>query len=148
MPTIVSILTFMSRINFMLNWVEDEKSFTTLRPEISCHLTHICISLAFCGAQSNSADLNQTPHNAASDQGLYCLLSECSFDNWIKIENTTQQPLKMKWTGPKEWEILFSLNGLAMNKNGAKLQVQAVVSWICNLTSMKWEQAVNSLWIG
>ena len=29
MPTIVGILTFMSRINFVLSWVEHEKSFTT-----------------------------------------------------------------------------------------------------------------------
>ena len=32
MPTIVGILTFMSRINFVLSWVEYEKSFITLRP--------------------------------------------------------------------------------------------------------------------
>ena len=29
MPTIVSILKFMSRINFVLSWVEHEKSFVT-----------------------------------------------------------------------------------------------------------------------
>ena len=32
MPTIVGILTFMSRINFVLSWVEHEKSFITSRP--------------------------------------------------------------------------------------------------------------------
>ena len=32
MPTIVGILTFMSRINFMLSWVENEKSFITSGP--------------------------------------------------------------------------------------------------------------------
>ena len=32
MPTIVGILTFMSMINFMLNFVEHEKSFITLGP--------------------------------------------------------------------------------------------------------------------
>ena len=32
MPTIVGILTFMSRKNFMLNWVEHEKSFITSGP--------------------------------------------------------------------------------------------------------------------
>ena len=31
MPTIVNILTFMSRINFMLSLVEHEKSFTSSR---------------------------------------------------------------------------------------------------------------------
>ena len=33
MPTIVGILTFMSRKYFMLNWVEHEKSFITSGPE-------------------------------------------------------------------------------------------------------------------
>ena len=33
MPTIVGILTFMSMINFMLSWVEHEKSFIALGPE-------------------------------------------------------------------------------------------------------------------
>ena len=32
MPKIVGILTFMSRINFVLSWVEHEKSFITSRP--------------------------------------------------------------------------------------------------------------------
>ena len=35
MPTIVGILTFMSRKNFMLNLVEHEKSFTTSGPVLS-----------------------------------------------------------------------------------------------------------------
>ena len=33
MPTIVGILTFISRINFVLSRVEHEKSFITLGPE-------------------------------------------------------------------------------------------------------------------
>ena len=32
MPTTVGILTFMSRINFVLSWVENGKSFITLGP--------------------------------------------------------------------------------------------------------------------
>ena len=32
MPTIVGILTFISMINFMLSWVEHEKSFITSGP--------------------------------------------------------------------------------------------------------------------
>ena len=32
MPTIVGILTFMSRINFVLSWVEHGKSFIALGP--------------------------------------------------------------------------------------------------------------------
>ena len=35
MPTIVGILTFMSRINFVLSRVEHEKEFTTSRPGLS-----------------------------------------------------------------------------------------------------------------
>ena len=38
--------------------------------------------------------------NAASDLGIHCLLRECSFKILIKMKNTTQQPLKPKWTGP------------------------------------------------
>ena len=34
MPTIVGILTFMSRINFVLSQVEHEKSFITSRPSL------------------------------------------------------------------------------------------------------------------
>ena len=37
-------------------------------------LTHI--SLAFCGTWENSADPDQTPQDAASDQGLHCLFTE------------------------------------------------------------------------
>ena len=35
MPTIVDILTFMSRINFVLRLVEQEKSFITSRSSLS-----------------------------------------------------------------------------------------------------------------
>ena len=35
MPTIVGILTFMSRINFVLSWVEHEKSFITSGPALN-----------------------------------------------------------------------------------------------------------------
>ena len=37
-------------------------------------LTHISIAV-FCGTKAKSADPDQ---NAASDQGLHCLLAECS----------------------------------------------------------------------
>ena len=35
MPTIVGIFIFISRENFMLSWVEHEKSFITSRPDLS-----------------------------------------------------------------------------------------------------------------
>ena len=36
MPTVVGILTFMSRIKFMLSLVEHEKSFITPGPGLKC----------------------------------------------------------------------------------------------------------------
>ena len=61
MPTIVGIFIFISRDNFILNWAEYEKSFITSGPE-----------------QYTS---DQTPHSAASDQGLHCLpLSNIALD--------------------------------------------------------------------
>ena len=38
--------------------------------------------------------------NMSSDQGLYCLLTECSMKIRLQIKNTTQDPLKREWTGP------------------------------------------------
>ena len=37
MPTIVGILTFMNRMNFMLSWVEIEKKFYNLGARNSCN---------------------------------------------------------------------------------------------------------------
>ena len=44
--------------------------------------------------QANSADPDQTPQNATSDQDVHCLLTNCSIKIRIKMENTTQHPLK------------------------------------------------------
>ena len=38
------------------------------------------------------------PHNAASDQSLDCLLTEYPIKIQTKMKNTTQHPLKQKWT--------------------------------------------------
>ena len=43
MPTIVGILTFMSRINFSLNLAEHEKSFITSGPELGTCETEFCL---------------------------------------------------------------------------------------------------------
>ena len=43
----------------------------------------------------NSADPDQMPQNAASDQGLHCLLTE-----YYRMKNTTQRLLKLKLSGP------------------------------------------------
>ena len=36
-------------------------------------------SVLFCGTSANSGKADQTPKNAASDQGFHCLLTEVSF---------------------------------------------------------------------
>ena len=46
MPTIAGILTFMSRINFMLNWIEHGKSFITSGPGNQSIVHRSCIILA------------------------------------------------------------------------------------------------------
>ena len=45
MPTIVGILTFMSKKNFVLSWVEHEKSFITSGPEWSNYLDFVILML-------------------------------------------------------------------------------------------------------
>ena len=55
---------------------------------------------SFCGTLANSAEPDQTPQNAASDQVFHCLFTECPMKMLLKTKNTTQQPLKRKWTGP------------------------------------------------
>ena len=58
------------------------------------------ISLAsFFVTKAKSADPGQTPQNAASDQGLHCLLTELSIEILINMKNPPQQPFKRKWTG-------------------------------------------------
>ena len=51
-------------------------------------LTHINLA-SFCGTKANSSDPDQTPHNAASDQGLH-------WENLNKIENYHPTTLKME----------------------------------------------------
>ena len=41
MPTIVGIFIFISRDNFLLSWVEHEKSFITLGPDLGLHCLHM-----------------------------------------------------------------------------------------------------------
>ena len=49
------------------------------------------------------------PQNAVSDQVLHCLLTECSIKIWTNLKNTTQHPLKWKWTGPTDSSGKFHL---------------------------------------
>ena len=54
---------------------------STLALEACCAttflLTHFSLASFLCD-RGNSADPDQTPQTAASDQGLHCLLAECS----------------------------------------------------------------------
>ena len=48
-------------------------------------LTHISLASFFGGTYANTADPDQTLQNAASDQGLHCLLAGISIQNKIKM---------------------------------------------------------------
>ena len=54
MLTIVGILIFMSRINFMLSRVEHEKSFITLRPDL---LVLFLVNCLYIGRLSTLANV-------------------------------------------------------------------------------------------
>ena len=62
-------------------------------------LTHISLAF-FSWDAGNSADPDQTPLYAVSDQELHCLLTESFIDEKEKKENTTQHPNNWKWTAP------------------------------------------------
>ena len=57
------------------------------------------------------------PLNAASDQGLHCLLSELSIKIRIKTKSITFKP-ETYWFKGKKWEIPFGLNRLKMAHSG------------------------------
>ena len=54
-----------------------QKEQQTSISEIAHNLTHISLA-SFLRDIGNSTDSDQTPHSAASDQGLRCLRTECS----------------------------------------------------------------------
>ena len=73
------------------------------------------------------------PQNVASDQGLQCLLTECPIKIWIKIKNTTQQPLKHKRTVPIDNTVKPVLSGhfkidktKVLMKNGSLMDVERI----------------------
>ena len=100
MPTIVGILTFMSRINFMLGWVEHRKSFITSGPthEILVIITHVQKPPLFFhagisrggggGARGHNFGLSLQQHpyfvSASSDESVHmCRLAWAFNDNGI-----------------------------------------------------------------
>ena len=62
---IISNLRFISRTNFMLSWVEHEKSFITLGPDQTVQIrrliwafaVRICLKTSFCMARANKFSL-------------------------------------------------------------------------------------------
>ena len=52
------------------------------------------------GTYANSADPDQRPQSAASDQGLHCLLTGIAIKNMLRMKNDTRHPLNEKWTRP------------------------------------------------
>ena len=62
--------------------------------------------MSFFANQANSEDPDQKPHNAVSDQGLHCLLTECSIKFLMKNERALTGPID------KSGEFHFRLNGL------------------------------------
>ena len=65
MPTIVGILTFTSRIKFLLSWVEYEKSFITLGPVHDSYFT-ILQGLYLCKAPHLRSIAKIKPHKKLS----------------------------------------------------------------------------------
>ena len=49
------------------------------------------------GRKANSADPDQKPNNQVSDQGLHCLLTECSIKIWGKNEKKNNAPKIGNW---------------------------------------------------
>ena len=78
--------------------------------DLKVSLTHISLA-SFLWDMANSADPDQTPQNAASVfWGVWSgspLFAYRIFYQNLKMKNTTQQPLKQKWTGPidRNWKI-------------------------------------------
>ena len=68
-----------------------------IRSDIRFEYSHIILGLhispfepsVLFGTSANSAEPDQTPQNAASDQGLHCLLTNWSFLIRIKMKITT-----------------------------------------------------------
>ena len=62
---------------------------------------------SFCGIFYMQTDTDPD-QNAASVQGLHCLLTEWSNKILIKLKNTTQQHFEWNRTGPiDEWKTPF-----------------------------------------
>ena len=70
----------------------------------SFHLGHHCLQVSgmkrvhhFLWTLANRADPDQTPQNAASDQGLHCMLTKCFFFFLNLNEKTPTLTTKIDW---------------------------------------------------
>ena len=106
MPTIVGILTFMSRKNFMFNWVEHEKSFITSGPAFSLAWWFMHVRLEItqvkargsrewllrrCSRGSSKAieKLIQWPTEKADKQSNTVIMNHNGSNNLERLMNTT-----------------------------------------------------------
>ena len=73
----------LKRSVFFLQKKKDQQMTNVLKNYPACkeYFLHFC-SNHHWDIWANSADPDQTPQNAASDQGLYCLLIDCSYQDW------------------------------------------------------------------
>ena len=72
-----TILNRPGQKRFNLSGYEDQDRHVHIVHTRRLLLTHIRLA-SICGKLANSADPDQTPQIAASDQGHHCLLAECS----------------------------------------------------------------------
>ena len=56
------------------------------------------VKMPFYGTYANSGNPDQTPHYAASDQGLHCLLTEFSIEIKNEKYHTTTLKTEMDWS--------------------------------------------------
>ena len=102
-------------------------------------LTHIKAKHPFYGTSAHSAKPDQMPQNVASDQVLHCLLTEVSFKIWIKMKNTTYQPLNWKWTHPidNDGKILSAWMG-CLSPSPKSLELASISLSRCPAKGTSW----------
>ena len=121
MPTLVGILTFMSRISFVLSWVEHEKSFITLGPGET-------VVSALNAYQKFAADnickyyfwFKLFPftfkHSLDPDQVLICIQTFRHADSVLEQFFYKVDFEESQQTTTKAWEIIFIMTRLFFNR--------------------------------
>ena len=75
-------------LKLVINYSHALKAYIAIRS----YLTHINLASVLWDICTNSANQDQTPHLAASNQGLHCLLTEFSINIWEKIKIPPNTP--------------------------------------------------------